>query len=77
MERKRYAFKDVPGATVTVSFRIPESASMLLADRVEKLKAAGELENRTEALQDALVTWLMVEEWKESQQNDQGRPEPA
>jgi hypothetical protein len=62
--RKRYTFKDVPGATVTISFRIPESASLLLTERVAR---SDDLATRTEALQDALVTWLMVEEWKESE----------
>lgn len=65
--RQRYTFKTVPGPSVPLSFRVSESAAMLLNDRVAKLKAAGELENRSEALQDALVTWLMIEEWKESQ----------
>ena len=65
--RRRYTFKDVPGATVTISFRIPEVASLLLTDRVARSE---DLATRTEALQDALVTWLMVEEWKESQQTD-------
>jgi Arc/MetJ-type ribon-helix-helix transcriptional regulator len=65
--RKRYTFRDVPGPSVPLSFRVAESASMLLKDRVAKLIVAGEIKNQSEALQDALVTWLMIEEWKESQ----------
>lgn len=52
-------------ATVPVSFRIPDSVSVLLEDRVAKLIAAGEIKNRTEALQDALTCWLMIEEHQE------------
>ena len=68
-ERRRYTFRDVPEAlTVTVSHRIPESVSMLLNDRVAKLVEKGELRNRSDALADALVTWLMVEEHQERQE---------
>lgn len=63
MAERRYTFKDVPGSTVTISFRVPEAASLLLTERVARLE---DVSNRTEALQDALVKWLMVEEWKES-----------
>lgn len=52
-------------ATVPLSFRIPDSVSVLLEDRVAKLIAAGEIKNRTEALQDALTCWLMIEEHQE------------
>jgi Arc/MetJ-type ribon-helix-helix transcriptional regulator len=65
-QRKRYTFRDVPEAlSVTVSHRIPELVSMLLNDRVAKLVEAGEIRNRSDALADALVTWLMVEEHQE------------
>ena len=68
MARKRFTFKNIPEPlSVPLSFRVPESAGLLLNDRVAKLKAAGELDNRSEALQDALVTWLMTEEYAERQ----------
>jgi len=62
-QRRRYSFKDVPGPTVPLSFRVAASAALLLDDRIARLP---DINNRTEALQDALVTWLMIEEWKES-----------
>jgi len=48
---------------VPLSFRVAASAALLLDDRIARLD---DINNRTEALQDALVTWLMIEEWKES-----------
>lgn len=65
--RKRYSFKQFKGQKVPQSFRVPETVALLLDDRVAKLIAAGEIEDKTDALSDALVTWLMIEEWKESQ----------
>ena len=65
--RKRYTFKHFGGRKVPLSFRVAEPVSLLLDDRVAKLIAAGEIEDKTDALSDALVTWLMIEEWKESQ----------
>ena len=64
--RRRYTFKDFKGRKVPVSFRVAEPVGLLLDDRVAKLIAAGEIEDKTDALSDALVTWLMIEEWKES-----------
>ena len=58
-EVPRYSFRDVPGPTVTVSFRIPEVAALILE---ELLPEAEGVTNRTEALQDALVKWIMLEE---------------
>jgi hypothetical protein len=67
-ERQRYTFRDVPEPlTVPLSFRVPGSVGILLEDRVAKLVEAGEIRNRTDALADALVTWLMVEEHHERQ----------
>lgn len=60
---KRYTFKGFPeGAAVTLSFRVPESVSLLLTDRVAR---SDDLANRSEALQDAIVKWLMMEEYAE------------
>jgi hypothetical protein len=60
----RYSFRDFPGPTVTISFRVPETASILLTEAV---RLAEDVENRTEALQDALVKWLMLEELARAQ----------
>jgi len=65
-QRKRYSFKQFSGRKVPLSFRVAEPVSLLLDDRVAKLIAAGEIEDKTDALSDALVTWLMIEEWKEA-----------
>lgn len=64
MTRRRYTMAGM-GATVPLSFRVSVSADALLKDRVANLVAAGEIKNQSEALQDALVVWLMIEEHQE------------
>jgi hypothetical protein len=63
MARNRYTFKNLAEtASVPLSFRVTESVNALLIDRIDRLD---DIANKTEALQDALVTWLMVEEYEE------------
>lgn len=64
-------------ATVPISFRVPESVNELLEDRIAKLVAAGELKNRTEAMQDALTCWLMIEEHQEQLRSAAALPVPG
>lgn len=57
---RRYSFKGFPEpALVPLSFRVPESVALLLQDRIER---SPDIENKTAALQDALVKWLMIED---------------
>lgn len=64
---RRYTFRDFPGPTVTLSFRVPETASLLLTEAV---KEAEGIANRTEALQDAMVKWIMLEELYRAQREE-------
>jgi hypothetical protein len=68
-ERQRYSFKEVGGPSETISFRVPKVAHDMLMARIE---AAPDLTNKTEAMQDALVVWIMLEELREAK-----REEPA
>lgn len=63
MATRRYSFKDTPGPSVTISFRVPEVAAMILE---ELLPEAEGVANRTEAMQDAFVKWVMLEELERS-----------
>jgi hypothetical protein len=61
-ERRRYTVKAFPamaGDTVTRSFRLPRSVDDLLTAEIAKGKPG--IESRTDALQDAVVVWLMTE----------------
>lgn len=68
---RRYLFKDFPGPTVTLSFRVPETASMLLTEAVAEAEG---IDNRTEALQDAMVKWIMLEELARTKRQEDHAP---
>jgi hypothetical protein len=62
-DRRRYTVKAFPamaGDTVTRSFRLPRAVDELLTAKVAE-KPQG-IESRTDALQDAVVCWLLMEE---------------
>jgi hypothetical protein len=65
--RRRHTVRAHPaskvGKTVTLSFRVPSSWQDLLDNKVAELVAAGDdgIENRSDALQDALIVWLLIE----------------
>jgi hypothetical protein len=67
----RYNFDDVPGPTVTISFRVPETASLILDEILRDPEV--DVEKRTQAMQDAFVKWIMLEEWAKAQRH----PEPV
>jgi hypothetical protein len=61
-ERRRYtakAFPSMAGDTVSRSFRLPVAVDALLTAEIEKGKPG--IASRTDALQDAVVVWLMLE----------------
>lgn len=57
---QRYSFKDVPGPTTTISFRVPEVASLILDEILADPEV--DVSKRTDAMQDAFVKWVMLEE---------------
>lgn len=65
--RHRYSIRANPeartGEMVSVSFRLPENVRDALVARAGVLKAAGDpgIETPTDALQDAVVCWLLME----------------
>lgn len=62
-ERRRYTRKQFPNqgpAAVTLSFRVSEAVAELLDARIAT-KPNG-ITNRSDALQDATVIWLMLED---------------
>lgn len=67
MGTRRYLFKDIPGPTITLSFRVPETAAMILA---ELIPAAEGIENKSEAMQDAFVKWVMLEELEQAKRRE-------
>ncbi len=65
---QRYSVRANPnvanGAMVTRSFRLPKSVSELFQERVNELAADEDepgITNATDALQDAVVRWLLIE----------------
>ena len=62
MPRRRYTLKDNPQAKVgrlrVVSFKVPESWLELLDAEVVR---DAEIETRTDAMQDALMCWLLLQ----------------
>lgn len=67
MGTRRYLFKDVPGPTVTMSFRVPESAAMILAELIPEAEG---IETKSEAMQDAFVKWVMLEELERNRRRE-------
>lgn len=65
--RHRYSIRANPGAKagemVTCSFRLPQNVKDALEARAAELKEAGDpgIENVTDAMQDAVVCWLLME----------------
>lgn len=66
--KDRYSVRANPkiadGAMATISFRVPKSIKALFEERVEELKADPEehgIDNQTDAGQDAIVKWLLLE----------------
>jgi hypothetical protein len=51
----------------TMAFRVPTSVRKMFEERVDKLKAADDpgIQNNTDALQDAMVKWVLIEEASE------------
>jgi hypothetical protein len=61
-DRRRYTTKSFPamkGETDPLSFRCPRAVVELLDAEIAKEKPG--IANRTDALQDAVVVWLMIE----------------
>jgi hypothetical protein len=52
------------GPMVTKAFRLPQSVATLFDERVAKLIEAKDpgVQNATDALQDAVAKWLLIEE---------------
>lgn len=51
----------------TMAFRIPSSVRKIFEERVATLKEAADpgIQNNTDALQDAVVKWVLIEEAEE------------
>lgn len=59
MVARRYSCKGIPGPSATISFRVPQAVKELFDQCVE---LAPDLNSQTEAGQDAVVKWIMLEE---------------
>lgn len=56
---RRYTCKGIAGPTTTISFRVPQTVKDLFDQCILE---APDLANQTEAGQDAIVKWIMLEE---------------
>lgn len=71
MAERRYSVRANPqikqGPMSTMAFRVPTSVRKMFEERVDKLKAADDpgIQNNTDALQDAMVKWVLIEEASE------------
>lgn len=66
--RRRYTVKSFPamaGETISRSFRLPVAVDALLNAEIAKQKPG--IATRTDALQDAVVCWLMIENENDGQ----------
>ena len=66
MAPKRYLFTDHTGPTATISFRVPELAKRILEELIPEAEG---VENTTQAMQDAFVKWIMLEELERERRN--------
>jgi hypothetical protein len=67
MGTKRYLFTDHGGPSTTISFRVPEVVRRILE---ELLPEADGVETITQAMQDAAVKWIMLEELERKKRNE-------